>query len=85
MGRGGGRDGGGALQGGGPCGGRGRDPVGDDSTRRGLTAALLVLGGGAYIGRVAEDGGQASGRGGSLEVGEGGNWKRLLSSDRQWW
>lgn len=79
MGRGGGRDGGGALHGGGPCGGGGRDPVGDDGTRRRLTASLL--GGGAYIGRVVEEGGQVSGRGGSLEVGEGGKWKRSLSSD----
>lgn len=45
--------------------------------------ALFI--GGVYPGWVVDDGGGVDGSGGSVEVGEGGKLKRLLSSDARRW
>lgn len=87
LGRGGGRDGGGALHGGGPWGGGGREPVGDGGAERELllVEGRALFGGGVYIGELVEDGGGVDGRGGRVEVGEGGKWQSSLPSDRRRW
>ncbi len=46
-----------------------------------LAGGRALFGGGVYIGRVVDDGGGVDGRGGSIEVGEGGKLERWPSSD----
>lgn len=50
-----------------------------------LAGGRTLFGGGVYMGGAVEDGGGVDGRGGSVEVGEGGKWKRWLSSDSRRW
>lgn len=76
LGRGGGRVGGGARQGGGPLGCGGRDPVGEGG-------GSSVFGSGQYVSyeeNETVDGGGVVGRGGRVEVGDGGIWS---SSDHR--
>lgn len=74
LGRGGGREGGGALQEGGLRGGGGRELVGDGGSETWLSLHVgkALFGGGVYQGGLLEDGGEVDGRGGKVEVGEGG-------------
>lgn len=46
-----------------------------------LEGGRALLGGGVYMGRVAEDGGGVDGRGGSVVVGEGGKLKSWSPSE----
>lgn len=50
-----------------------------------LVGGRALFGGGVYMGRVLVDGGGVVGRGGRVEVGEGGRLKRWLSSDGRRW
>lgn len=74
LGCGGGREGGGALQRVGLRGGGGREPVGDGGSTicLALVGGKALFGGGVYQGELMEDGGGVEGRGGKVEVGEGG-------------
>lgn len=49
-----------------------------------LVGGRALFGGGVSMEEVMEEGGGVDGRGGSVEVGEGGRWRRWLSSDRCW-
>lgn len=44
-----------------------------------------LFGGGVYMGELVEDGGGVDGRGGRVDVGEGGKWESSLPSDRRRW
>lgn len=88
LGRGGGREGGGALHGGDACGGGGREPVGDGGAEfcLPLVGGRSLLGGGVYEEeQLLEDGGGVDGRGGRVEVGDGGRWRSSQSSDGRRW
>lgn len=51
-----------------------------------LAGGRALLGGGVYMGvLVVEEGGGVDGKGGRVEVGDGGNWKCWLPSDGRRW
>lgn len=50
-----------------------------------LGGGRALFGGGVYMGVPVEDWGRVVGRGGSVEVGEGGKLKRWLSSEGWCW
>lgn len=50
-----------------------------------LAGGRALVGGGVYVDELLEDGGGVDGRGGRVEVGEGGKWKVWSPSDGRRW